>query len=94
MAVLTLRKIEKNPRFRTGAEVKIKRSAVVATRLLTNVALRHDSLLRGLFGAAAAGLPRARLAAPRRPRAEPLPPEASDRQTERPLHRSYGSSGS
>ena len=37
LAVLTLRKIEHNPRFTAGAQVKVTRSAVAMTRLLTDV---------------------------------------------------------
>ena len=35
LAVLTLRKIERNPRFTAGAQVKVSRSAVAMTRLFT-----------------------------------------------------------
>jgi farnesyl-diphosphate farnesyltransferase len=57
LAVLTLRKIHRNPQFTNGAQVKVSRSAVAMTRLLTNVALRSDWLLRRLFEQAARGLP-------------------------------------
>ncbi len=57
LAVLTLRKIEHNPRFTAGAQVKVTRSAVAMTRLLTNVAGRSDWMLRLLFAQAARGLP-------------------------------------
>jgi farnesyl-diphosphate farnesyltransferase len=57
LAVLTLRKIHRNPQFTNGAQVKVSRSAVAMTRLLTNVALRSDWLLRQLFEQAARGLP-------------------------------------
>ena len=36
LAVLTLRKIEENPRFTAGAQVKVTRKAVVMTRILTD----------------------------------------------------------
>src|SRR5580692_8170009 len=46
LAVLTLRKIERNPGFTVGSQVKIKRSAVAMTRILTNVAGHSDWMLR------------------------------------------------
>jgi farnesyl-diphosphate farnesyltransferase len=61
LAVLTLRNIRDKPRFTSGAQVKVSRSAVAMTRLLTNGALRSDWLLQRLFDLAAHGLP---LAAP------------------------------
>jgi farnesyl-diphosphate farnesyltransferase len=79
LAVLTLRKIEQNPRFTAGAQVKIKRSAVAATRILTGLALRNDWLLRRLYRFAARGLPLATLGEVRRPQpAQPV--EAEDEQ--------------
>jgi len=95
LAVLTLRKIEHNPRFTAGAQVKVTRSAVAMTRLLTNVAGRSDGALRLLFAQAARGLPLARLSDLRRPR--PAPPSldaATVDEPERALRRSYGNSGS
>jgi farnesyl-diphosphate farnesyltransferase len=95
LAVLTLRKIEHNPRFTAGAQVKITRSAVAMTRLLTNVAGRSDWLLRRLFAQAARGLPLARLSDLRRPRTTPVPQqEEAAREPEHALRRSYGNSGS
>jgi farnesyl-diphosphate farnesyltransferase len=67
LAVLTLRNIERTPGFTSGAQVKVPRSAVAMTQLLSNFAVRNDWLLRRLFERAAAGLPRARLSAPRAP---------------------------
>jgi farnesyl-diphosphate farnesyltransferase len=61
LAVLTLRKIERHPRFTAGAQVKISHSAVALTRMFTNLAVRNDRMLRLLFDAAAHGVP---LAAP------------------------------
>jgi farnesyl-diphosphate farnesyltransferase len=61
LAVLTLRKLEHNPAYTAGAEVKVTRSAVAATRLLTGIGLRQDWMLRALFGLAARGLPLAPL---------------------------------
>jgi farnesyl-diphosphate farnesyltransferase len=84
LAVLTLRKIERNPRFTAGAEVKVSRSAVAMTRLFTDAAGRSDSMLRLLFATAARGLPRARLTDLRSPR--PAPGSAPT------FRRSYGNS--
>jgi farnesyl-diphosphate farnesyltransferase len=57
LAVLTLRRIERNPRFTFGAQVKVSRSAVALTRILTSLAVRNDRMLMRLFGWAASGLP-------------------------------------
>jgi farnesyl-diphosphate farnesyltransferase len=95
LAVLTLRKIEQNPRFTAGAQVKVPRSAVAMTRILTQVAGRSDWMLRRLFAQAARGLPLARLADLRRPRPVPVSlPEQSVREPEYASRRSYGNSGS
>ena len=67
LAVLTLRKIQRNPGFTAGSQVKISRSAVAMTRLLTDLSVRNDWLLRRLFAQAARGLPLAQLAEVRRP---------------------------
>jgi farnesyl-diphosphate farnesyltransferase len=95
LAVLTLRKIQLNPRFAAGAQVKVTRSAVAMTRLFTDVAGRNDWMLRRLFAQAARGLPLARLSDLQRPRALPagFAEEAGD-EPERALRRSYGNSGS
>jgi farnesyl-diphosphate farnesyltransferase len=61
LAVLTLRKIDAQPDFTRGAQVKVSHSAVLVTRLCTSAAVRNDRLLRRLFEHAARGLP---LAAP------------------------------
>jgi len=68
LAVLTLRNIDRNLRFTAGAQVKVPRSAVAMTRVLTDVAVRSDWMLRSLFALAARGLPLATLpaATPRR----------------------------
>ncbi|MGC2032878.1 MAG: phytoene/squalene synthase family protein [Steroidobacteraceae bacterium] len=95
LAVLTLRKIERNPRFTAGAQVKVTRSAVAMTRLLTNVAGRSDGALRLLFAQAARGLPLARLSDLRR--ARPAPPSLDAATVDEPEHalrRFYGNSGS
>jgi farnesyl-diphosphate farnesyltransferase len=95
LAVLTLRKIQHNPGFTAGAQVKVTRKAVAMTRLFTDVAGRNDWMLRRLFAQAARGLPLARLSDLQRPRALPagFPEEAGD-EPERALRRSYGNSGS
>jgi farnesyl-diphosphate farnesyltransferase len=61
LAVLTLRKLERTPRFTAGSQVKVSRSAVAMTRILTSLAVRKDRVLKRLFEHAAKGLP---LAAP------------------------------
>jgi farnesyl-diphosphate farnesyltransferase len=66
LAVLTLRKIHHNPGFTTGSQVKITRSAVTMTRILTDLSIRNDWLLRRLFASAARGLPLAHLPETRR----------------------------
>lgn len=58
MAVLTLRKINRNRGFTSGTEVKISRRSVKATILATNLAVSSAPLLRLLFNLAAMGLPR------------------------------------
>jgi farnesyl-diphosphate farnesyltransferase len=95
LAVLTLAKIEQNPRFTAGSQVKVKRSAVAMTRLLTQIAGRSDWMLRRLFAHAARGLPLARLTDVRHPRQTPAQfAEESVREPEHALRRSYGNSGS
>jgi farnesyl-diphosphate farnesyltransferase len=95
LAVLTLRKIEHNPRFTAGAQVKVTRNAVALTRLLTHVAGRSNWMLRGLFAQAAHGLPLATLSELRRPRPAPMSlQEESACEPEHALRRSYGNSGS
>jgi farnesyl-diphosphate farnesyltransferase len=99
LAVLTLRKIHNNPGFTAGSQVKITRSAVSMTRLLTDLSLRSDFLLRRLFAAAAHGLPLGRLGELRRPQAvsaEFEPSSGADELAQDPgpqRRRSYGSSG-
>jgi len=95
LAVLTLRKIDHNPRFTAGAQVKVTRKAVAMTRLLTQVAGRSDGALRFLFAQAARGLPLARLAELKVPRRAPVGVEQEPaREPEYAARRSYGSSGS
>ena len=57
MAVLTLRKINRQRDFTSGAEVKISRRSVRATVLLTKAFGGSNGLLRLAFRLAAAGLP-------------------------------------
>jgi farnesyl-diphosphate farnesyltransferase len=57
LAVLTLRKINRNPHFVSGAQVKVKRSTVAVTRVLTSVVIGNNWMLRRLFEGAAIGLP-------------------------------------
>jgi farnesyl-diphosphate farnesyltransferase len=95
LAVLTLRKIAHNPGYTAGAQVKIRRSAVSTTLLITNLAVANDRMLKRLFAWAARGLPLARLPDVRRPRVV-LMKSAYDATIEpQPTRlRSYGSSGS
>jgi hypothetical protein len=78
--------------------VKISRSAVAATQLLTSAAVGNDWLLRRLFELAAAGLPRAPLGArqpPKRPSAPALPAaEDSSQDTEYAQERGVRREGS
>ncbi|MBN2309556.1 MAG: phytoene/squalene synthase family protein [Candidatus Hydrogenedentes bacterium] len=61
MAVLTLRKIRRNPAFTSGADVKISRRSVRAVILATKLFGSSNTALRVLFRIAATGLPRAAL---------------------------------
>jgi farnesyl-diphosphate farnesyltransferase len=57
MALLTLRKINRNPGFTSGKQVKITHRAVTATVLVANTLVRRDRALHWLFDLAAGGLP-------------------------------------
>jgi farnesyl-diphosphate farnesyltransferase len=97
LAVLTLQKINRNPEFTAGVQVKVSRRAVALTRISTDFALRNDWLLRRLFARAARGLPLAELGEVRRPvppepERVPLESERALQGPERALRRSYGSS--
>jgi farnesyl-diphosphate farnesyltransferase len=107
LAVLTLQKIHKNPGFTAGSQVKISRSQVTMTRILTDFSIRNDWMLRRLFAWAARGLPLEPLAPPadtrrnhpprQELRAEFDPPSGESLaagETEPLRRRSYGSSGS
>ena len=60
LAVLTLRRIHANPRFASADEIKVTRGGVRTMALVTAAAARRDRVLRWLFDAAAAPLPRRR----------------------------------
>ena len=57
LAVSTLRKIDANPLFTSGAQVKVSRRRVAAIVATSNVAIRSNFGLGALFSAAARGLP-------------------------------------
>jgi farnesyl-diphosphate farnesyltransferase len=90
LAILTLRKIAANPGFTAGAQVKVSRSTVSMTMLLTNAAIGNDWMLRRLFALAGRGVPLTRIGEVRRPR----PTLVRSEEPEQALRRSYGSSGS
>lgn len=107
LAVLTLQKINQNPEFTSGVQVKVSRRAVATTRVLTGLTGRSNWMLRGLFDFAAGGLPLTRVTEARRPYTAHTADPASgfpgdgvaaetlprDRDSERPLRRFVGSSG-
>lgn len=92
MAILTLRKIAHNPAYTAGAQVKISRTAVSLTMLMTNTFIGNDWMLRRLFSMAARGVPLTGLSEVRRPRPALILTEGSD-PAGHELRR-YGSSGS
>jgi farnesyl-diphosphate farnesyltransferase len=98
LAILTLRKIAQNPGFTSGAQVKVKRSAVSTTVVMTNLFVSNDWMLRRLFSIAARGVPLARIAELRRPKPTLVkngdPDRNADCEPEPAMRRSYGSSGS
>jgi farnesyl-diphosphate farnesyltransferase len=94
IAILTLRKIAYNPGFTTGAQVKVTRTAVSMTMLMTNTFIGNDWMLRRLFAAAARGLPLSRLPEARRPRAAPVLSDNDAEHDQETAPRRYGSSGS
>src|SRR5882724_1701762 len=57
LAVLTLRKIHRNPDFLAGRQVKVSRRTVRATAITTSLAARSDWMLSRLFQWSAAPLP-------------------------------------
>jgi farnesyl-diphosphate farnesyltransferase len=95
LAVLTLRKIARNPGYTAGAQVKIRRSAVSTTLLMTNLAVANDWMLNRLFAWAARGLPLARLPDVRRPRVVLVKSDYDAAiEPQQTRLRSYGGSGS
>jgi len=98
LAILTLRKIAQNPGFTSGAQVKVKRSAVSTTVVMTNLFVSNDWMLRRLFSMAARGVPLARIAELRRPKPTLVksgdPEWNPEREPEHAMRRSYGGSGS
>lgn len=57
LAVLTLRKIHRNPDYRSSREVKVRRRTVRLTISVVNATASSDPLLRWLFNQAGRGLP-------------------------------------
>ena len=57
LAILTLRRIDAHPQFRSGDEVKVSRRMVRATILTTNLAMRSNRITRCIFRWTAADLP-------------------------------------
>lgn len=64
MAVLTLRKLDRNRGFSSGDEVKISRRAVKVTVATTNLLVSSHRRLRALFELSSAGLPQRQIATP------------------------------
>jgi farnesyl-diphosphate farnesyltransferase len=87
LAVLTLRKIVRHPRYTSGVEVKISRKSVAMTRVLTNLTVRSDWLLTRLFEFAARGLPLAPPSEVRRARIAPVSIEPSIQSATQPPSR-------
>jgi farnesyl-diphosphate farnesyltransferase len=58
MAMLTLRKIHRNPGFTEGSQVKISRNSVKATIAITGMAVSQNSLLKLLFRILGSSLPK------------------------------------
>ncbi len=59
MAMLTLRKINRNPGFTEASQVKISRNSVKATVIISGLCVSRDKLLNLLFDLLAKGLPKA-----------------------------------
>jgi farnesyl-diphosphate farnesyltransferase len=57
LALFTLRKIHRNPAFTAGSQVKVARTVVVTTKVLTDLTVQRDRILQTLFDSAAYGLP-------------------------------------
>ena len=58
LAVMTLRKIHRNPTFRSGDLVKVSRGTVWATRIATKHVSSNNERVHRLFGLAASPLPK------------------------------------
>jgi farnesyl-diphosphate farnesyltransferase len=58
MALLTLRKINRNRTFTSSAQVKISRRSVKLVIAASRLSVRSDALLKALFPLAAYGLPK------------------------------------
>jgi farnesyl-diphosphate farnesyltransferase len=87
LAVLTLRKILRHPRYTSGTEVKVSRKSVAMTRVLTNLTVRSDWLLARLFAFAARGLPLAPPSEVRRARIAPVSVEPGTQTAAQPPSR-------
>ncbi len=57
LAILTVRKIAKNPGFTAGAQVKVSSTAVRMTMLTTNTFVGNDWMLQNMFEMAARDVP-------------------------------------
>ncbi|HZS61931.1 MAG TPA: phytoene/squalene synthase family protein [Gemmatimonadaceae bacterium] len=76
LAILTLRKLSRNPDFLAGKNVKVSRRTVRATVFVTSLCVRNDRMLSGLFAWAAKHVPLSTM--PRHgPGLKPLSPFAS-----------------
>lgn len=67
MAMLTLRKINRNPGFTSGKQVKISRNSVKATVLLSGLTVKYDGMLKSIFRLLGKDLPKVTI--PRQPAA-------------------------
>ncbi len=94
LAILTLRKIADNPGFASGAQVKVTRSTVRMTLLLTSASVGNDWMLRRLFAMAAKGVPLVPLTETRRVRPAAAAQAETEREPEHAMRRSFGGSGS
>lgn len=57
LAVLTLRKLYRHPKFKSGAQVKVSRRMVKTAIFTSNLFAQNNTMLKYLFKFAAAGLP-------------------------------------
>ncbi len=57
MAMLTIRKINKNKKFTNGRQVTISRTSVKATILMSNIFTKNNTALRWMFKALSIGIP-------------------------------------